>query len=715
MRRGELTLLGAHYRDRVGAALEQGGVKLLAKQAFWWGARKLGYNSQFIRRRAMIVDELNLKLDASLVVDGLIRAPQFASPEISIIIPTYGQVQHTLACVASITAAPPVAPFEIIVIDDAFPGKDALRLGSGMEGVTVLRNAENLGFIRSCNLGAATAKGAYLFFLNNDTKVLPGAIDALHHRLVGNPDIGLAGSKLVYPDGRLQEAGGIIWSDGSGWNYGRGDSPYKPEYCYFKDADYISGAAIMLQKSTFVALGGFDLAFLPAYCEDVDLAMKIRATGQRVVMEPRSIVVHFEGVSNGTDTSGGVKAYQIANTQKLREIWAATLARDHYASPAFLALARDQRKGSPRILVIDHYVPQPDRDAGSRAMMHMLNTLIKAGWVVKFWPNDRQYSHVYTPGLQDLGIEVLDFRSGHSLASWLGKFGASLDHVLISRPTVAADVLDSVRKRITAPISYYGHDLHFRRMQRQATETGNKALAGQAERMKAQELAIWGKVGAVMYPSEVEASVVRDMAPGSLARAIPLYCFDEFKPRAAAATGKNVLFVAGFAHPPNIDAALLLINKIAPLVWAHDPDVRFTLAGSSPTQVVQAMASEQVTVTGWISDDDLADLYRMARVAIVPLTYGAGVKGKVVEALALGLPLVTTPVGAEGIPGVEAVACVSETPAGLAAGIIQLLEDDALWLGRSNAALAYAQQHFSPQTMADALLNTLASNTQRNA
>lgn len=267
------------YAYRLQSAYREGGINLLLRRSAGWGARRLGLRKHAEGRWRHGVEPALEKPDVSLEVNDPVVIPQFAEPLLSIIIPTYGQVQHTIACVASIVANPPDCPYEVIILDDAYQGADAARLNQEIEGAVLVRNASNLGFIRSCNLGASRARGEFLFFLNNDTKVLPGAISALLTFLQNHDDVGMVGSKLIYPDGRLQEAGGIIWSDGSGWNYGRGDNPEKPEYCYVKEVDYISGAAIMLAKETFLHAGGFDLKYAPAYCEDSDLAFKIRARG----------------------------------------------------------------------------------------------------------------------------------------------------------------------------------------------------------------------------------------------------------------------------------------------------------------------------------------------------------------------------------------------------------------------------------------------------
>ena len=140
-----------------------------------------------------------------------------------------------------------------------------------------VRHDQNLGFVRNCNATAAMARGRHIVMLNNDTLVFPGWLDELIDILEGNPDIGLAGSKLIYPDGRMQECGAIIWRDGSAWNFGRLDDPRRPEHNYLRDADFVSGASIALPRQLWETLGGFDELFVPAYAEDVDLAFRVRA------------------------------------------------------------------------------------------------------------------------------------------------------------------------------------------------------------------------------------------------------------------------------------------------------------------------------------------------------------------------------------------------------------------------------------------------------
>ena len=645
---------------------------------------------------------------ARFATHGAVRLPTSDSPLVSVIIPTYGQIDYTIRCLMSLAINAPRASFEVIVMDDAYPDAAAVRLHAGIEGVRIVRNEQNKGFLLTCNAAARLAKGAYLLFLNNDTEIMPGAIDALLAPFEADERIGMTGAKLIYPDGTLQEAGGIIWADGTGWNYGRGSDPDRPEFNYRREVDYISGAAIMVPNALFDELGGFDPAFAPAYCEDSDLAFRLRARGLKVVYEPRSVVIHVEGISHGKDVGTGTKAYQIANTERLRTRWRDVLAREHCSGPEQLLRARDRGRHRPSILVIDHYVPEPDRDAGSRTMLSFLIALREAGWVVKFWPQNRSYSANYTPPLQDLGIEVLDMRWPGGLGEWLKINGAEIDHVLVSRPMVATDVLMQLVTMTWARLSYYGHDLHFLRMKRQAELLDDAMVELEAARMERLERRLWRQFDTVIYPSQAEADFVAASTPGVLARAVTPYHYDRFEERSQAPSGHQILFVAGFAHEPNVDAAQFLVREVMPRVWSEVPDARLALVGSHPTAAVRTLASDAVEVSGWVSDERLRQYYLEARVAAAPLRFGGGVKSKVTEAMAMGLPLVTTSMGAEGIVGLDKVMPIHDDPQAIATEIVALLKEDDRWMHISRSQIAYAQQHFSRAALKQSLIDALS-------
>lgn len=626
---------------------------------------------------------------------------KFEKPKVSIIIPVYNQWHYTYACLKSIYLQTQNIPYEVIIADD-MSNDETVNITDYVVNVKTIRDGENRGFLLNCNNAAKYADGDYIFFLNNDTQVQEGWLDSLIQLIESDQQIGMVGSKLVYPDGRLQEAGGIIWDDASGWNYGRLDDPTKPEYNYVKEVDYISGAAIMIRKKLWQTIGGFDERYVPAYFEDSDLAFEVRKHGFKVKLQPKSVVVHFEGISHGVNVSEGIKRYQELNKTKFVEKWSDVLGQEHFKNGECVFQARDKSKKKKTIVVIDHYVPHFDKDAGSRTTYHYLKLFIEMGLNVKFI-GDNYYRHEpYTTEIERLGVEVLynpyNFKN---IDQWFKQNGKEVNYVYMNRPHISIKYVDLIKKYTNAKIIYYGHDLHFLREYREYELTGNESLKKSAEEWKKTEFDLYEKSDVIYYPSDVEVQEIKKHYPNINAKAIPAYIFDEkeLSNQKVFDDTANLLFVGGFGHKPNIDAVLWFVSSVFPLILEKKPNMKFYIVGSNPPEEITSLSSNNIVVTGFVSDEELIQLYNQCRMVVVPLRYGAGVKGKVVEAMYYQIPIVTTLVGAEGIIGSENILLIAETELDFARKIIDLYDDLESLKLLSKASIGYINENFTSKAV----------------
>lgn len=362
------------------------------------------------------------------------------NPVVSIVIPVYNKIDFTLGCLWSVHRQPWSSSYEVIVVDDCSTDQTHRRL-TQVSGLRLVTNVRNLGFVRSCNAGARQARGEYLLFLNNDTEVLPGWMDELVETFELRADAGLVGSMLLYPDGRLQEAGGFVSQEGSGGNYGRNDDPNKPQYNFLRETDYCSGASVMVPRALFETLGNFDERYAPAYYEDTDLAFTVRKAGHKVYYQPLSRVVHHEGVSSGTDLRKGVKAYQVENKQKFYERWHDDLAGHGW--PGTDHRREAERYVGKRVLVINMSALALDMMAELATARHIAQIFQSRSYQVSFaLCPDLSYVEETVPALQRTGVECLYAPFVTSLARHLRQRGSYYDAVFQYRANFTQAFLD---------------------------------------------------------------------------------------------------------------------------------------------------------------------------------------------------------------------------------------------------------------------------------
>ncbi|MBK1719974.1 glycosyltransferase [Thiocystis violacea] len=631
-----------------------------------------------------------------LVLDEPFRPVAFplAEPPLaSIIVPVHDQFPYTQHCLAALAGVGADTPFEVIVVDDDSGDGTAERLAL-YPGVNLIRNRENLGFVGSCNRGAAQARGEILVFLNNDTQVQSGWLDALRRTFDEVPDAGIVGSRLIYPDGRQQEAGGILFSDGSAWNYGHLDDPNRPQYSYRRAVDYCSGAALAIRADLFRRLGGFDSAFAPAYYEDTDLAFRTRAVGYQVYYQPLSKVVHFEGISAGRDeqAESGLKRFQRPHAETFRRRWARELASHGERGQNLEQVKERAIRG--RVLVVDSYMVTPDRESGSLRMINLFRILQGLGYKVTFAAANLEAPQPYVADLQRQGVEVLYRPYVRSIASHLASRGKDYDLVILSRADAAAQVMGAARRHGTRTrILFDTVDLHFLRERRLAELRGDRATRLVAEVRKRQELDLMRQADLTLVVSETERDLLAIEAPDVEVRVVS-NIHDIFGSAHPPEERRDILFIGAFSHPPNRDAVLFFCTEVMPRLLKRIPDLRLKVIGADPPSEILACAGAGVDILDYVPD--VEPYFARCKLSVAPLRYGAGVKGKINQSLAHGLPVVATTMAIEGMHLVdgESVLVADEAQA-LADAVVRLHEDPVLWRRLSAGGLEVMERHFS--------------------
>ena len=632
-----------------------------------------------------------------------LQLPIATEPRVSVVVPVHNQYPVTRRCLAALAYAPTRVPFEVIVVDDGSSDGTAEALAREAPGVQVVRHGFARGFNQACCTGVAQAKAPFVVLLNNDTEPCANWLEELLFPFEQWPDTGIVGAQLVLPDGRLQEAGCIVWGDGSPWNYGRNRNPYEPAYAYGRQVDYVSAAALMISAELWRQVSGFSPEFSPAYFEDTDLAFKVRKAGFTVRYAPLARVIHHEGLSNGSDPglSEGLKKYQAINGPLFQQKWAGRF--DGPSEPSYPEAERIKDRGIlGRALFLDHDTPRPDRDAGSHAALVEMDLVQSLGYKITFLPANLAWLGSYTETLQRQGIEVIHAPFMLSRQQFLEERGREFDFIYITRYTIAAESLPLLRQYAPqAKLLFCNADLHYLRQLRAARaealsgDAGERAIEA-VKAVKQQELGVMRQVDLTLSYSEVERAVIEAESLGEAPTAACPWVVEGPEQPSPLAGRSGLAFLGSYAHPPNRDAVEHFLAQIWPQLHQQHPGLQFHLYGSGLTRelAVAWQATAGVRVEGWIAD--VGDLYSRHRLLVAPLRSGAGIKGKVMAAAAHGLPQVLSPMAAEstGLRHGQEV-YIANNPEQWVGAIEQLCNDPQIWQGMSAAAHSFAREHYS--------------------
>ena len=592
------------------------------------------------------------------------------------------------------------AGYELIIVDNASTDATA-QLLDRIRGATIIRNDTNLGFGPACMQGAHAAKGEYLCFLNNDALLAEGSLSAAL-RVFEDPAVGAVGGKILLANGDLQEAGSIVWRDGSALGYGRGDDPEAPQYSFRRPVDYCSAVFLVTPRELFMGLGGFSPDFTPAYYEDTDYCMTVWNQGFRVVYEPLAIIRHYESASSGGNENA--VALMASHQKRFQNKWKDIL--EHCYQPPLSDLSRARfaaRSAGLRILYVDDRIPHKILGAGFPRSNHIVSELAALGHRVTCstftfpLPTDEHF---------DIPREVELFDGFRNRSKLVDDYISYSDVVWVSRPhnfhvLVSEGMLRSLPQR--SRLVYDAEAIFSERALQKFRITGARRDAV----LEYDEIELSKRADAVVVVSEKDQATMLDAGLKNVwvvGHGLPP------TPTPAGFLDRNTFLFVGAVYgmdTPNADSLRFFCESIWPRV-EKETTATLVIVGYGTDRYLGHLGNAAIRVLG--PQEDLLPFYDAARVFIIPTRYAAGLPFKAHEAAAFGVPLVVSGVIARQMnwrDGLDYL--VGEDATTFADRCIQLYSDSVQWERLRANELQRIKDEFSPERLAGAVRGLVES------